>query len=56
MTYSIKVRIDDREKVDLFSMSDEEQKIIGRLVFKTMLERSGRQRSTKIPNSNNKTG
>lgn len=48
MTYSFKVRIDDKEKVDLSSLSKEEQKMVGQLVFRTMLESSGRRRGKKV--------
>ena len=48
MTYSFKVRIDDRDKVDLSSLSKEEQKMVGQLVFRTMLENSGRCRGKKV--------
>ena len=48
MTYSFKVRIDDRDIVDLSSLSKEEQKMVGQLVFRTMLENSGRCRGKKV--------
>jgi len=48
LTYAYIVRINNKEKTELSSMSDEEQKMIGHLVFRTMAENSGRQREKNI--------
>jgi len=48
MTYSFKIKIDNEEEVDFDSLSKEDQEMIGQLLFRTMLEKSGRCRGKKI--------
>lgn len=41
MTYSYKVRGNREERMDLFSMTEEEQTEVGRMLFHIMMESSG---------------